>query len=174
MVEEFVGGESFRSPSRRVLQALAASVLGAELGATFHRHRKGPGGWWILDQPEIHLGRDVLVPDIAGWRSEKLPASLESDAVDLPPEWVCEVVTPVTARLDRKFKLPAYARCGVEHLWLVDPAQRSLDVMLQTGGRWILVESFTDRDRVRSKPFDAMEIELEHLWGLTPLVAGVA
>ena len=126
----------------------------------FDRGRGGPGGWRILDEPELHLGADVLVPDMAGWRRERLP-SLPSEAYfNLPPDWVCEVLSPSTASVDRVKKLAIYAREQVTHAWLVDPIARTLEVLHLEQGRWSIVSSFADFAVVRAEPFDAIELDL--------------
>src|SRR5207249_2269272 len=87
-----------------------------------------PGGWWILFEPELHLGENVLVPDHAGWRRERMPLLPDVAAFTLAPDWVCEVISPSTAHIDRGRKLRAYAREQVAHLWFVDPLARTIEV----------------------------------------------
>ncbi len=124
----------------------------------------GPGGWWILDEPELHLGPNVLVPDIAGWRRERMPTIPRTAAFDLAPDWVCEVVSPATGRLDRVRKLPAYARHEVGHAWLIDPEQQTLEAYRLEHSHWVLVASHEGEDVVRVEPFDAIELPLATLW----------
>ena len=92
--------------------------------APFHKGRGGPGGWWILDEPELHFAADVLVPDLAGWRRERMPEFPDVPWSVLAPDWVCEVLTPCTRRIDLTDKRRIYAATGVAHLWLVDPTAR--------------------------------------------------
>src|SRR5258706_13873865 len=121
-VAEIVDGEIFLSPQPALAHQAVATTLGEELGPPFKRGRGGPGGWLILDEPELHLAADILVPDLAGWRRERLPA-VEQDAtyLTLAADWVCEVLAPSTERIDRVLKLPAYAAAGVKHAWLIHP-----------------------------------------------------
>jgi Uma2 family endonuclease len=163
-VGEIVDGDLHVSPRPASRHALAASRLGAELGGPFDRGRGGPGGWWILDEPELHLGEDVLVPDLAGWRRERLPEFPDTAAFTLAPDWVCEVVSPSTEGLDRAKKMPVYARERVAHLWLVNPLARTLEVYRLTEGRWVLLGTHEGEARVRVEPFDAVELELGGLW----------
>lgn len=164
LVAEIVAGELHTSPRPAFPHANAASSLGIELGNPFHRGRGGPGGWWILDEPECHLGGHVLVPDIAGWRRERLPVLPQAAWTDIPPDWVCEVLSPATQRLDRMKKMPAYAEFGVQYLWLVDPIARTLEAFQCDGGRWVLLGNFVEDGMIRVPPFDAAEIDLGALW----------
>ncbi len=164
-VAEIVNGDLHVSPRPASRHALASSRLGSELGPPFDRGRGGPGGWWILDEPELHLGDDVLVPDLAGWRRERMPKFLDTAAFTLAPDWVCEVVSPGTERLDRAKKMPVYARESVSHLWLVNPIARTLEVYRLADGRWLLLGTHEGAARVRAEPFDAVELDLAPLWG---------
>ena len=116
-------------------------------------------------EPELRLVGDTLVPDLAGWRREKLPSVPDTPAVPLAPDWVCEILSPSTERIDRVKKLPAYARHGVVHAWLINPATRTLEVFRREGTSWVLVATHADDAIVRAEPFDAIEIDLLHLWG---------
>src|SRR5437762_2790090 len=127
LIAEIIDGALVTQPRPASRHALAASVLGVELGAPFHRGRGGPGGWILLDEPELHLHVDVLVPDLAGWRRERMPAVPDAPAFELAPDWVCEVLSPSTAAIDRAEKMPIYGRERVGHLWLIDPAARTLE-----------------------------------------------
>ena len=161
-VAEMLDGELYASPRPAIPHAHAASVLGAKLGSAFHRH--GAGGWVILYEPELHFGNDVLVPDLAGWRRERVP-TLRADAfMTLAPDWICEVVSPSTESVDRGKKLRIYAREGVAHAWLIDPLRRTLEVLLLESGRWTQLDAHEGDAKVRVPPFDAIELELGALW----------
>ncbi|MBI4957399.1 MAG: Uma2 family endonuclease [Myxococcales bacterium] len=144
--------------------ARASSVLGGDLGGPFDRGRGGPGGWLLLFEPELHLGRDVLVPDHAGWRRTRMPEMPRVPYFELAPDWVCEVLWPSTAGLDRVKKLAVYLREGVGHLWLVDPDGRTLEVLRREGERFVVAATFEGDAPVRAEPFDAVELELGALW----------
>lgn len=118
----------------------------------------------ILDEPECHLEGHVLVPDLAGWRRERLPALPDAAWFEQAPDWVCEILSPATARLDRVRKMPIYAQTGVSHLWLVDPELRTLEACARQDARWLLLASHSEDDAVRVPPFDAIELELALLW----------
>jgi Uma2 family endonuclease len=163
-VAEIIGGELYASPRPALPHAHAASVLGGELSGPFHRGRGGPGGWWLLNEPELHLGDDVLVPELAAWRRERLPAIPADPFLALAPDWICEVLSPATETIDRVRKLAIYAREGVQHAWLVNPLLRTLEVLRLDSGRWTLLASFEGASRVRAEPFDAIELELDALW----------
>lgn len=164
MVAEVLDGELFTSPRRAGPQSEAASVLGMDLGGAFHRGRGGPGGWIILDEPELHLGPDILVPDLAGWRRDRLPAVPKAAFIELAPDWACEVLSPGRIRVDRERKRPIYARERVTQLWLVDPLERVIEVFRLEGDGYRLVATRGGTDRVRLEPFAAFELELDALW----------
>jgi Uma2 family endonuclease len=164
-VAEIVEGQLYVSPRPASRHALASSALGSELGPPFHRGRGGPGGWWIIDEPELHFGDDVVVPDLAGWRRERLPEFPDTPAFSLAPDWACDVVSPSTERLDRAKKMPVYAAAGVPHLWLVNPTARTIEVYRLADSRWLLLATHEGAQRVRAEPFEAVELELAPLWG---------
>jgi Uma2 family endonuclease len=165
MVAEIVGGELFASPRPRPRHAVAASALGGDLNGPFQQGRGGPGGWWILFEPELHLREDVLVPDLAGWRRERLPEMPDEAYLTVAPDWICEVLSAHNERHDRERKLPVYAREQVRHAWLVDPLERTLEVLRLERGRWSLLRPYAGGDLVRAAPFEAVEIDLLGLWG---------
>ena len=164
VVGEIVGGVLHASPRPAGPHAVAGSRLGFELGGPFDRGRNGPGGWVLLYEPELHLGADVLVPDLVGWRRERMPRPTSHVAYTVAPDWVCEVLSPSTKNLDREEKLPVYAREGVRHVWLVDPKARTLEVLrLDATGYTVLAVHEGDAP-VRAEPFDAVELDLPFLW----------
>lgn len=164
LVAEMFDGELYASPRPALPHAHAASVLGGELSGPFHRGRNGPGGWWILDEPELHFGADVLVPNLAGWRRTRLPAVPAEPYLTLPPDWVCEVLSPATEKIDRAKKLRIYAREGVPHAWLLNPVLRMLEVLALQSQRWTLAATYEGDGNVRAEPFEAIELELGALW----------
>jgi Uma2 family endonuclease len=163
-VAEVIRGTLVTHPRPAALHALAASALGASLFEPYRRGRGGPGGWVLLDEPELHLGGDYLVPDLAGWRRERMPEVPQVAAFDLAPDWICEVVSPSTEATDRADKLPIYAEHGVRHAWLVDPLARTLEVLRLHSQQWLLVATFRDAAVIRAEPFDAVDLELAILW----------
>ncbi len=165
LVGEIIDGELHTHPRPAPKHALAYSALGGTIGNRYHWGSDGPGGWWILDEPELHLGNDVLVPDLTGWRRERMPELPDTAWFELAPDWVCEILSPSTARIDRVLKMPIYAREGVGHLWLVDPDLRTLEIYrLDDNGHWLLLATLKDDDPVRQPPFDAIEFPLDNLW----------
>ena len=166
LVAEILDGELFTSPRPAFPHAQASSSLRGALDP-FDRRAGGPGdpgGWWILFAPELHLGTDILVPDLAGWRRERVPVLPNVAYFEVAPDWVCEVVSPSTARVDRVRKVPAYAREGVRHLWLIDPLQQLLDVYRLEGRYWILVVTHGGAETVRAEPFEALELDMSRWW----------
>ncbi len=164
LVGEIVAGELYASPRPAPRHALATTELGGELNSEFGGRRGGPGGWLILIEPELHLGEHILVPDIAGWRRERMPSLPETAWFEVAPDWICEVVSPSTAGLDRVVKLPRYAEHGVGHAWLVDPISRTLEVYRLVDGRWTMVGAHGADEQVQAEPFDAIELDLKLLW----------
>jgi Uma2 family endonuclease len=162
---EILGGALRVSPRPAGPHARTSSVVGADVLPPFQRGKGGPGGWWILDEPELHLGADVLVPDVAGWRRERLPDVGSHTHFSTVPDWVCEVLSPATATDDRVRKLPIYASHGVSWLWLVDPVAESVEVMRLRSGLWSIVGVHAHDVVVRLEPFEAVEFELAAWWG---------
>jgi Uma2 family endonuclease len=164
LVAEILDGELHTSPRPAPRHASATSGLGGILHGPFDRGRGGPGGWWILDEPELHLCRDVVVPDLAGWRRERLPRLPDEAFSSAAPDWICEVVSPSTAAMDRVKKLRIYSRESVRHAWLIDPIARTLEVFRLDDGRWTLLTSASGGEVLRVEPFDAIDLELGLLW----------
>ncbi|PTL79714.1 Uma2 family endonuclease [Vitiosangium sp. GDMCC 1.1324] len=165
-VGEILEDELWASPRPAMGHAHACSVLGARLVNPFSLGSGGPGGWWILYEPELHLGRDILVPDLAGWRRERMPRppSPEEPFVTFAPDWVCEVLSPSTVAVDRTRKLPIYHREGVTHAWLIDPLAHTLEVFRRESSGWLLTATHAGDEQVRAEPFDAVPLGLGALW----------
>lgn len=164
MVGQIIYGTLHAQPRPAPRHARAATAVTGELWSPFGQGRGGPGGWIILAEPELHLGAHVVVPDIAGWRRERLPQLPDTAYIATAPDWVCEVLSPSTARLDRTDKLAVYAEFGIGHAWYVDPEARTLEVLTLTGGKWLIASTFKDADAVTAPPFEAHTFELAVLW----------
>lgn len=164
LVAEILGGELHTHPRPAPRHVLAASRLGVSLGGPFDFGTNGPGGWVILDEPELHLGRDVVVPDLAGWRRERLPSLPETAYFETVPDWVCEIVSPSTVRVDRTIKRRIYADAGVAYLWFLDPDAQTLEVFALAAGQWLLVRSLGIGEDVSAPPFDAISFPLSLLF----------
>lgn len=164
MVGQILFGVLHTHPRPAPRHARAASTLGVELGGPFDRGRGGPGGWIILDEPEIHVGTHVIVPDLAGCRRERMPKLPDTAYFEVAPDWVAEVLSPSTAQTDRTDKLAIYAAFGVAHAWYVDPSARTLEVFALTGGKWLLAATYKDADAVTAPPFEAHTFALDALW----------
>lgn len=165
---ELIDGVLYTQARPARAHLVVASELGIELGSVFGRGRGGRGGWVILDEPELHLGDDVLVPDLAAWRVERLPpASPRAAFFDVVPDWVCEIASPSTSLRDRRIKMPVYARHGVNHLWLVEPLECRIEAYERGGSRWIVDGVFGDDRDARVPPFDAATIDIVRIWDET-------
>jgi Uma2 family endonuclease len=166
-VAEIVGGVLHTQARPGLPHARASSALGGQLDGPFNRGKEGPGGWIILDEPELHLGPepDIVVPDLAGWRRERMPrVPMDAAYLLLAPDWLCEVVSPSTQAFDRGDKMDVYARERVRHAWLVDPLAQLLEVWRLEGDKWLRLASFQGSALVRAEPFEAMELDLGALW----------
>ena len=160
---EIAGGEVRVLPRPGPRHARAASKLGALLDGPFGFDADPPGGWVIIDEPDIRFGDDVRAPDLAGWRTERY-AEPPSGPYVVAPDWICEVLSPTTARFDRAEKMPLYAEHQVAHLWLIDPAPQTLEVYRREGTLWLAIATYAGDQSVRAEPFQASEIDLGTLW----------
>jgi Uma2 family endonuclease len=166
VVAEIIDGELYLSPRPAVPHARAVSTLQALLAPPFDFGDGGPGGWYFLVEPELHFGKQILVPDMAGWRRENLPKNLNVAFITDPPDWVCEGLSKSTVRLDREKKMPIYANAGVGHAWLVEPIMRTLEVYRRENRKFELVRMFIDDELIKAEPFDAIELRLDRIWAL--------
>lgn len=163
VVAEIIHGELLTHPRPAFPHARAATRLAVLLGG-FDSHPGNPGGWIILHEPELHLQRDVLVPDLAGWRRERMPEVPDTPTSELSPDWACEVLSPSTAGIDRVEKMQVYARERVSHVWHVDPLAQSVEVFRLDGATYRVVAMWRGPAVVRPEPFDAVPLELGALW----------
>jgi hypothetical protein len=168
VVGEILYDRLVQHPRPAPRHAFAASALGGELVGPFQVGRGGPGGWIILDEPELHIAGHVVVPDIAGWRVERMPNLPETAYFETAPDWACEFLSPSTQRVDKGAKRLIYADIGVAHLWYIDPATRTLEVLTRDAADWKLTHTFFDDDDVAAPPFDAVTFSLGALWPDAP------
>jgi Uma2 family endonuclease len=166
---EILDGQLHTQPRPTGPHVFTASELGYELIGPFERGRGGPGGWWIIDEPELHFicNAEVDVPDLAGWRRARMPTLPEGHRFTVVPDWVCEVLSPATESKDRDIKMPIYARFGVAWAWLIDPGKHTLEAYALKDGTWREIGRFAGAARVSVPPFAAAEIALDDLWAPT-------
>lgn len=164
LVAEIVDGELYEFARPSPKHAATHSRLLVWSGSRFDLGDGGPGGWWILTEPELHLHGDALVPDIAGWKKSRMQELPESAYFELAPDWVCEVLSPSTAEHDRIRKMATYAREGVRHAWLLDPQARVLEVYELENGRWYRCAACGGNRLVHVPPFEEIELDLSLLW----------
>ena len=166
VVGEILDGELVVSPRPAPKHANASSALGGFLSGSFQFGRNGgPGGWWILHEPQIHFQERVVVPDISGWKKDRLPKLPDTAHFELAPDWVCEILSPLTARYDRISKLRTYADNKVPYYWIVDPQHRTLEALALDDRDYKLKATFGGPDKVSAPPFESIEINLGDLWG---------
>ncbi|MBN1205001.1 MAG: Uma2 family endonuclease [Myxococcaceae bacterium] len=163
-VGEIIADELYASPRPAFRHLHVATRLGNLLGPPFDLGRGGPGGWWFFDEPELHFGNNVLVPDLAGWRRERMPTPPDVPWMTLAPDWICEVLSPSTRLMDRGRKLPLYHGEGVSHAWVIDPSRYSLEVYRSGKAGWVRAGFHEGGATVRAEPFEAVPLELALLW----------
>lgn len=173
-VGEIVAGELYSSPRPAVGHQRASWKLGAILATQVEQTPTGPGGWWFMAEPELHFDPNVLVPDIAGWRRERVPEPPDPETpwLTAAPDWLCEVLSPSTRTLDRVRKMPVYHREGVQHAWLIDPVRRTLEVYGRGKNGWVRTALYGGNTVIREAPFEAVPLDLGLLW--TPGTDGAA
>ena len=164
MVGQILNGELVVSPRPSPEHSNAGSMLGVHLGGPFQVGRGGPGGWWILDEPEVHIDETAFVPDLAGWKKTRLVEKPKKSFFELTPDWVCEVISPSSVRHDKITKMNLYSQFRIPHYWLVDPANQSLEVFELQAEKWVLHSLYTKDDKVSAPPFQAIEFDLGDLW----------
>jgi Uma2 family endonuclease len=165
MIGEIINGELIVTPRPSRKHTYAASALDKRIGAPYqYGETGGPGGWIIIVEPEIGLGEHTLVPDLAGWKKERFPSDEPHNWISVPPDWVCEILSPGTFRTDKIKKMPLYGQYGVPHLWLIDPVAKTLEIFRLESGRWMVVTVFAEDDSVRAEPFQDIEFNLNDIW----------
>jgi len=165
VIGEIIDGEIIATPRPSRKHVSAGSSLGYQIGPRYQFGESGgPGGWLILIEPEVGLGDDIIVPDLAGWRKERFPIEEPHNWISISPDWICEILSPSTVRIDKIRKMPLYALHGVPFLWLLDPSNKTLEVFRLESGRWLVLGTFAENDRVCAEPFLEAEIDLGNLW----------
>ncbi|WP_342152211.1 Uma2 family endonuclease [Methylorubrum sp. SB2] len=171
LVAEIVDGVLETHPRPRPRHGAAESRLSGQLEQPFSLGRGGPGGWIFITEPELHLSSHVVVPDIAGWLIERMGTEPDTAYIETPPDWVCEILSPSTARLDRGPKRRIYAEAGIPYLWLLDLADGVLETFALTAGQWLLTGTVARGEIVAAPPFDAVPFPLDDLFPFDPPIA---
>jgi len=166
LVAEIIRGRLMTHPRPSRRHSTTVFALGLEVANPFQRGIGGPGGWIFADEPELHLGDEVLVPDLAAWRVERLSGHPETNYFSVPPDWICEVLSASTETRDRTVKRQIYGEFGVSFLWLVDPRQQLLEAFQLDGKNWRLTGTWRSDDEVSALPFDSVPFPLARLWPL--------
>jgi Uma2 family endonuclease len=169
VVGEIIYGTLVTHPRPLPRHSVAHSGLNFELVGPFQRGRGGPGGWIFMTEPELHLGPHVIVPDLAGWKREKLTPFPTTSGIDVAPDWVCEILSDSTERYDRNEKRKIYAQVGVTYIWLLDPRIKVLECFTLVADNWLLTHTFDQTSKVSAPPFDAINFDLSALFPSTDL-----
>jgi Uma2 family endonuclease len=165
LVAEIIDGELMTHPRPSPRHGATALALGVALSGPFQKGSGGPGGWVFIVEPELRLGDHVLVPDIAGWKRERLGNLQDKAYIEVTPDWICEVLSGSTAKRDRTLKMRIYGEAGIPHMWLIDPRLQILEAF-ELHGRWTKIGGWNSDDEVRAPPFDAISFSLADLWPL--------
>ncbi len=172
LTQMLLSNSGITSPRPAPRHAVTSSSLVVKIGGPFQFGNGGPGGWWIIYEPELHFKNptqkkekyNVIVPDLAGWKKDRLPKLPETSYFELPPDWVCEVLSPSTARYDRISKMRIYAANGIPYYWVIDPIARTLEIFAFQDQNYRMEIGFTENDKALAPPFDAIELDLGALW----------
>ena len=164
LVAEILCGALVTHPRPAPRHGAAQSALSGQLDSPFQRGRGGPGGWIFIAEPELHLGPHVVVPDLAGWRVERMRAPPDTAWIESVPDWVCEILSPSTETYDRGAKRTIYATQGLQHYWLLDPRTKVLEAFELRNGQWSLLDTFVGDVEVNAAPFSAVPFLLSDLW----------
>ena len=163
---EIINGALYTHPRPNNRHSMVATALGGELLTPFQKGRGGPGGWVFMFEPEVMFGENLLVPDIVGWRRERLTTYPTTNWIQVRPDWVCEATSPSTALRDRHFKREIYAHAGVPHYWIIDPRARILEVFQLENQKWTLFGTYSAGSDVAAPPFEAYSFPMDVLWPL--------
>lgn len=162
---EVIDGEVVLSPRPLARGGRAQGGLFRFVGGPFDMDPDGPGGWWIVIEPEVEFSEhEVFIPDVVGWRRTTLPTLPKDRPIRVPPDWVCEVLSPSTERYDRIHKADVYLASGVSHYWMLDVEREVLEAYEAGAGRWSRLGAWTRGDRPRIPPFEAVEIPVGALF----------
>jgi Uma2 family endonuclease len=164
LMAEIIFGSLVTHPRPAPPHTTASFALGSRIGPKFQDGEGGPGGWIFANEPELHLGENVVVPDIAGWKRERYATVKDRTWISVVPDWICEILSPSTENYDRNEKRKIYATAGVGHIWLLDPRSLSLECFQNVAGNWLLMQTFTDDETVSAPPFEAAQFKLKSLF----------
>ncbi|MBA2543467.1 MAG: Uma2 family endonuclease [Deltaproteobacteria bacterium] len=159
---QLIDGVLYITSRPSIHHAIAITYL---IGALHPFVRDRAKGWVLLFEPALQFGSNFLIGDIAGWRRERLPTiPRDSKWIDIAPDFICEALSPSTAKIDRGRKREIYAKAKVGHVWFIDPLNRTLEVLALAKSVYNVVASAGDDDRAKFPPFDNVEIDLANLW----------
>lgn len=164
---EVLAGDIVVQPSPLPGHNRIARSLSRFIGGPFDddEGRGGPGGWWIIPDVDVQLGaHDIVRPDMAGWRRDRLRSPWDLRPIDVVPDWVCEILSPSNASHDRVRKAALYAKSALAFLWLIDPAARVLEAFALRDEAWLRLGAWTDGDIASIAPFEAIELDVGRLF----------
>lgn len=164
LIAEILEGDLWVSPHPAPRHSHTAVMLTVALVPPFQQGNGGPGGWQFLYEPELHLAGDVLVPDLAGWRCQRQVKLMERAHITAAPDWVCEIISKSTEKIDRGLKQRCYARHGVRYVWFADPVKQTLEVMKLAAGTWVRLLALKADAVAAAEPFEAVPFPLTQIW----------
>lgn len=164
LTAELLGGELYVQPQPRVWHRNVQGRLISKLSGPFNDDPDAPGGWVFLIEPELRIGGEVLMPDLAAWREGRAPEIDGTVGIPVAPDWVCEVLSPSTAARDRSVKMQKYAEWGVAFIWIADPEHKTLEAYQLTEGKWLQLDVLHGETGVELDPFAAAPFSLDALW----------
>jgi Putative restriction endonuclease len=164
VVGEILFGSLHTQPRPARRHVVASGRMSGILGPPFEFGQGGPGGWVLAAEPELHLGPHVAVPDLAGWRAERLVGRGDGAYFEEVPDWICEIHSPSTKWVDRGPKRLLYATYAVPYLWYLDPVTQLLEVYKRQDSDWLLTHTFVGGQAVSAPPFDAITFDMKLLW----------
>lgn len=159
------GGARMMSPSALPRHGRVQRALSRYIGGPFDDDIEGPEGWWIFNECDVAVTvHDVLTPDMLGYRRARMPNFPDDRPLTIPPDWVCEILSPSTERRDRTVKADLYHLAGVAWYWLVHPERRMLEAWAREDEGWRRLGAWTDEQRARITPFDEVELDIARLF----------
>ena len=160
---ELINGDIVQRPMARSDHGIVQSRASVELGPI--DRKTGPDGWWIITEVSVAYElHQCPTHDIAGWRKPRMPER-PTGVIDIPPDWVCEIVSPGHERKDTLTLFLLLQRHKVPFYWLIWPEDRVLIAHQLDGDNYRVVRTIAGETRARIPPFDEIELDLSYILG---------